>query len=81
VPSNGSVLWPSWHMFVCSGRELAKFMAAVQAAVYGSPEATLTPEIWNVVLSRKLYEHQERRNFRLGHHGTPGDAQALAPKS
>ena len=60
-------------------------MAAVQAAVYGSPEATLTPEIWNAVLSRKLYEHQERKHFRLGHHGTPGDmggqASAVVPSA
>ena len=62
---------------ISAGRELAKFMAAVQAAVYGSPEATLTSEIWNVVLSRKLYEHQERKQFRLGHHGTPGDTAGL----
>ena len=60
-----------------SGRELAKFMAAVQASVYGSAEATLTPAIWDAVLLRKLYEHQERRNFRLGHHGTPGDADEV----
>lgn len=56
-----------------SGRELAKFLAAVQAAVYGSAEPVLTPEIWKAVLDRKLYEHQQRRRFRLGHHGT-GDS-------
>lgn len=56
-----------------SGRELAKFMAAVQASVYGSASAVLTPEIWDVVLKRKLYEHEERKAFKLGHHGTPGD--------
>ena len=65
-------------IFIPAGRELAKFMAAVQASVYGSTEATLTPEIWNAVLSRKLYEHQERKNFRLGHHGTPGDKELLS---
>jgi ATPase family AAA domain-containing protein 3A/B len=51
-------------------------MAAVQAAVYGSQEAVLTPEIWNTVLKRKLFEHQERKTFKLGHHGTPGDGVA-----
>ncbi len=61
-----------------SGRELAKFMAAVQASVYGSTEAVLTPEIWDAVLRRKLHEHQERRAFRLGHHGTPGDQPTAA---
>ena len=54
-----------------SGRELAKFMAAVQASVYGSASAVLTPEIWDSVLKRKLYEHEERKAFKLGHHGTP----------
>ncbi len=29
-----------------SGREIAKFMASVQAAVYGSAAAVLTPEIF-----------------------------------
>lgn len=54
-------------------------MAAVQAAVYGSAEAALTPQIWDLVLKRKLYEHEERRAFRLGHHGTPGDEPPAAP--
>lgn len=64
-----------------SGRELAKFMAAVQAAVYGSQESVLTPQIWQSVLQRKLYEHQERKAFRLGHHGTPGDEGPVPAKS
>ncbi|KAG1677962.1 hypothetical protein FOA52_001380 [Chlamydomonas sp. UWO 241] len=63
-----------------SGRELAKFIASVQASVYGSSEAALTPEIWQAVLKRKLVEHQERKGFRLGHHGTPGDAIASSVK-
>jgi ATPase family AAA domain-containing protein 3A/B len=29
-----------------SGREIAKFMASVQAGVYGSAQATLTPELF-----------------------------------
>eukprot|EP00798_Chlamydomonas_sp_ICE-L_P020713 gene20713-27525_t len=53
-----------------SGRELAKFMAAVQASVYGSEEVTLTAKIFRSVLARKLTEHGERANFRKGHHGT-----------
>ncbi|KAF5841023.1 P-loop containing nucleoside triphosphate hydrolase protein [Dunaliella salina] len=47
-----------------SGREIAKFMAAVQAAVYGSPQPVLTPQVWDTVLSRKLFEHKEREAFR-----------------
>ncbi|GIL58833.1 hypothetical protein Vafri_13806 [Volvox africanus] len=58
-----------------SGRELAKLLAAVQAAVYGAPQPVLTSEIWRTVLQRKLHEHAERRAFRLGHHGT-GDSAA-----
>lgn len=48
----------------------------MQAAVYGAPKAVLTPEIWQGVLQRKLYEHAERRTFRLGHHGT-GDSTSV----
>ncbi len=51
-------------MCVCVGREIAKFMAAVQASVYGAAEPVLTPHIWNSVLERKLYEHQERKAFK-----------------
>ncbi|EFJ44341.1 hypothetical protein VOLCADRAFT_64976 [Volvox carteri f. nagariensis] len=61
-----------------SGRELAKLLAAVQAAVYGAPQPVLTPEIWRTVLARKLHEHAERRSFRLGHHGTGDSAPVLA---
>lgn len=55
---------------VCAGREIAKFMAAVQAAVYGAHEPVLTPEIWGSVLQRKLHEHQERRAFRCADDST-----------
>lgn len=44
--------------------------------MYGAPKPVLTKEIWDKVLERKLYEHEERRLFRLGHHGT-GDSPAL----
>jgi hypothetical protein len=63
-----------------AARELAKLLAAVQAAVYGGKAPVLTPELWRTVLARKLNEHQERRAFRLGHHGTPGDERG-APAS
>lgn len=49
-----------------SGRELAKFMASVQAAVYGSHEPTLTPELFHQVLKRTLKEHAQRRAFAEG---------------
>ena len=49
-----------------SGRELAKFMASVQAAVYGSHEAELTPAIFENVLKLKLAEHRQRVIFAAG---------------
>jgi ATPase family AAA domain-containing protein 3A/B len=67
---------PHTHTHTHAARELAKLLAAVQAAVYGAPKAVLTSEIWQSVLQRKLYEHAERRAFRLGHHGT-GDSAAV----
>ncbi|KAI8103164.1 hypothetical protein M9434_005947 [Picochlorum sp. BPE23] len=49
-----------------SGRELAKFMASVQAAVYGSHESVLTPSIFENVLEMKLKEHKQRTIFSSG---------------
>lgn len=46
-----------------SGRELAKFMASVQAAVYGSKQPILTPELFAQVLDFKVKEHQRRMQF------------------
>ncbi|CAD7704763.1 unnamed protein product [Ostreobium quekettii] len=47
-----------------SGRELAKFMASVQAAVYGTRDATLTADILNKILQFKVREHNKRMGFR-----------------
>ncbi len=55
-----------------SGREIAKFMASVQAAVYGSAQAVLTPELFREVLAHKLHEHRQRQAFVLGHHSADG---------
>lgn len=60
-----------------SAREIAKFAASVQAAVYGGAEAVLTPQLFQKVLDYKLKEHAARRAFVLGHHGT-GDSPAAA---
>jgi len=49
-----------------SGRELAKFMASVQAAVYGSHEPVLTADMFERVLDMKLKEHQQRAMFVQG---------------
>jgi len=40
-----------------SGRELAKLMAAVQAAAYATRDATLTPDIFSRVVSSKVRQH------------------------
>ncbi|KAK9844676.1 hypothetical protein WJX74_005413 [Apatococcus lobatus] len=46
-----------------SGRELAKLLASVQAAVYGSRDTSLTRDLWQKVVSQKLREHSQRRTF------------------
>jgi len=51
-----------------SGRELAKLMASMQAAVYGSAQPTLTHEMWHRVLNMKVREHSQRQAFLEGHH-------------
>ena len=49
-----------------SGRELAKFMASVQATVYGSHEPVLTEDMFKRVLELKLKEHKQRQIFAEG---------------
>jgi len=49
-----------------SGRELAKFMASVQAAVYGSHEPVLTKDLFERVLELKLKEHRQKEVFMAG---------------
>ncbi|KAF0934703.1 hypothetical protein E2562_026448 [Oryza meyeriana var. granulata] len=49
-----------------SGREIAKLMASVQAAVYGSKECVLTPGLFREVVDYKVAEHQQRRRL-AGH--------------
>lgn len=46
------------------GRELAKFMASVQAAVYGTRDATLTGDLFKTILQFKVKEHHRRAGFR-----------------
>ena len=41
------------------------FYCPAQAAVYGSRDATLTPEIFNRVLQMKLREHEQRKSFEM----------------
>lgn len=46
-----------------SGREIAKMMASVQAAVYGSKDCELTPGLFREVVDYKVAEHQQRRRL------------------
>mmetsp|Transcript_18877 Transcript_18877/g.57048 ORF Transcript_18877/g.57048 Transcript_18877/m.57048 type:complete len:601 (-) Transcript_18877:2465-4267(-) len=49
-----------------SGRELAKMIASIQTAVYGSKQATLTPAVFQQVVQRKVKEHAQRQAFVAG---------------
>ncbi|KAG6655481.1 ATPase family AAA domain-containing protein 3-B-like isoform X2 [Carya illinoinensis] len=46
-----------------SGREIAKLMASVQAAVYGSENCVLDPSLFREVVDYKVAEHQQRRKM------------------
>nr|TKW41151.1 hypothetical protein SEVIR_1G295000v2 [Setaria viridis] len=43
-----------------SGREIAKLMASVQAAVYGRPDCILDPQLFSEVVEYKVTEHHQR---------------------
>jgi len=49
-----------------SAREIAKTMAAVQSAGYGTPDAVLTAEVFRDVIQRRVREHGERRRMESG---------------
>ncbi|KAK4384746.1 ATPase family AAA domain-containing protein 3-B [Sesamum angolense] len=46
-----------------SGREIAKLMASVQAAVYGSENCALDPTLFREVVDYKVAEHQQRKKL------------------
>ena len=46
-----------------SGREIAKTMASVQGAVYGSKESVLDADLFREVIDYKVAEHQQRRKI------------------
>jgi ATPase family AAA domain-containing protein 3A/B len=46
-----------------SGREIAKLMASVQAAVYGSKDCVLDQSLFREVIDYKVAEHQQRRKL------------------
>nr|CAB3447661.1 unnamed protein product [Digitaria exilis] len=43
-----------------SGREIAKLVASVQAAVYGRPDCRLDPQLFSEVVDYKVTEHHQR---------------------
>ncbi|KAM1070510.1 hypothetical protein ACFX13_002338 [Malus domestica] len=53
-----------------SGREIAKLMASIQAAVYGSKDCVLDPSLFREVVDYKVAEHQQRRKFAAGDKGS-----------
>ncbi|KAL3651215.1 hypothetical protein CASFOL_004217 [Castilleja foliolosa] len=48
-----------------SGREIAKLMASVQAAVYGSEDCALDPSLFREVVDYKVAEHEQRKKLAL----------------
>jgi ATPase family AAA domain-containing protein 3A/B len=46
-----------------SGREIAKLMASVQAAVYGRENCVLDPNLFREVVDYKVAEHQQRKKL------------------
>ncbi|RCV07994.1 hypothetical protein SETIT_1G290000v2 [Setaria italica] len=52
-----------------SGREIAKLMASVQAAVYGRPDCILDPQLFSEVVEYKVTEHHQR--IKLASEGMP----------
>ncbi|KAJ0232644.1 AAA domain-containing protein [Hirschfeldia incana] len=46
-----------------SGREIAKLMASVQAAVYGSADCLLDASLFREVIDYKVAEHQQRKKL------------------
>ncbi|KAJ7215201.1 hypothetical protein O6H91_Y473300 [Diphasiastrum complanatum] len=49
-----------------SGREIAKLMASVQGAVYGSKESVLHADLFREVVDYKAAEHQQRKKLEEG---------------
>ncbi|XP_010261604.1 PREDICTED: ATPase family AAA domain-containing protein 3-B [Nelumbo nucifera] len=53
-----------------SGREIAKLMASVQAAVYGSKDCVLDANLFREVVDYKVAEHQQRRKLAAAEGGS-----------
>ncbi|RVX01762.1 ATPase family AAA domain-containing protein 3-B [Vitis vinifera] len=53
-----------------SGREIAKLMASVQAAVYGSENCVLDSNLFREVVDYKVAEHQQRKKLAASDGGS-----------
>ncbi|XP_010276772.1 PREDICTED: ATPase family AAA domain-containing protein 3-B-like [Nelumbo nucifera] len=53
-----------------SGREIAKLMASVQAAIYGSKDCVLDANLFREVVDYKVAEHQQRRKLAASEGGS-----------
>lgn len=62
LPAPAEPLLPAPPAFL-PGRELAKFMASVQAMAYGSHNAELTSAMFRRMVETKVAEHSKRRGF------------------
>ncbi|RAL52530.1 hypothetical protein DM860_017224 [Cuscuta australis] len=49
-----------------SGREIAKLMASMQAAVYGSPDCVLDSQLFKEIVDFKVAEHKQRLQLADG---------------
>lgn len=54
-----------------SGREIAKLMASVQAAVYGRPDCILDSQLFKEIVDYKVVEHHQRLKL-AAEGGQPG---------
>eukprot|EP00249_Psilotum_nudum_P014186 c24707_g1_i1 orf=305-2221(-) len=48
-----------------SGREIAKLMASIQGAVYGSKDCVLDADLFQEVVDYKVAEHQQRKKIAM----------------
>ena len=58
-----------------SGREIAKLMASVQAAVYGSENCILDAQLFREVVDYKVAEHQQRRKLAGTEESSPSKSK------
>lgn len=55
-----------------SGREIAKLMASMQSAVYGSNQSVLDADLFREVVDYKAAEHYQRRHLSAERHPSEG---------